>query len=293
MDGILVRNVSRQKETFPQSFGNALLMACVSGSFLLAVVLFLSHFVLSKRVPLTLVFWVGLSDLVLAAIVNLAGMAFLAFEMLGRTAHIAAMLTGIRAVCALVMLLLIPHPSATSWAMLYYFSTAICAIYACQSVFRRLGYPRMSLGNMKADLREGFYFSLGLSSQSIYNNIDKTMLVRLATLEAAGIYSTAYRIVDLAIQPVSSVLYSTFVRFFQHGAQGIRETSKYAKRYLPYGVGYGVLAGVALFVTAPILPSVIGRSFHGADEALRWLSPLILIRTIHYFLSNSLTGADL
>jgi len=26
---------------------------------------------------------------------------------------------------------------------------------------------------------------------------------------------------------------------------------------------------------------------------LRWLSPLILIRTIHYFLSNSLTGADL
>lgn len=292
-DGILVRNVARQKETFPQSWGNALWMACVSGFLLLAVVLLLCPLIFSNRVPLVLVFWVGLSDLVLAGVVNLAGMAFLAFEMLGRTAQIGALLTGVRAVCALVMLLFVPHPSASSWAILYFCSTAICAIYACTAVFRRLGYPRLSLVNLKADLREGFYFSLGLSSQSIYNNIDKAMLVRLATLEAAGIYSTAYRIIDLVLQPISSVLYSTYAKFFQYGAQGIHETFRYTKRFLPFGIGYGVLAGITLCVTAPLLPFVIGRSFNGADETLRWLSPLILIRTIHYFLSNALTGADL
>jgi O-antigen/teichoic acid export membrane protein len=292
-DGILIRNVARQQETFPQSWGNALWMTCVFGLVLLAVVLLLLHLILLNRVPLALVFWVGLSDLVLAGVVNLAGMAFLAFEMLGRTAQIGALLTGVRAICALVMLLFVPHPSATSWAILYFCSTAICAIYACMAVVGRLGYPRLSLVSLKADLREGFYFSLGLSSQSIYNNIDKTMLVRLATLEAAGIYSTAYRIIDLGLQPISSVLYSTFARFFQHGAQGIDETFRYAKRFLPFGVGYGILAGVTLCVTAPLLPIVVGRSFNGADEALRWLSPLILIRTIHYFLSNALTGADL
>jgi O-antigen/teichoic acid export membrane protein len=37
---------------------------------------------------------------------------------------------------------------------------------------------------------------------------------------------------------------------------------------------------------------IVGRSYAGADDALRWLSPILLFRSVHYFLSNSLTGAD-
>lgn len=293
MDGILVRNVSRQRESFRVSWGNALWMAGVSGSILLVVVLLLSHFIFSNKVPLLLVFLVGLSDLVLAGIVDLSGKAFMAFEMLGKTARIGIVLTAVRGICALIMYLLVPHPSALSWAVLYLCSTGICAVYACADVCRRYGYPRLALKNIRTDAREGFYFSLSMSSQSIYNNIDKPMLVRLATLESAGIYSTAYRILDLGLQPLSSLLYSTYARFFQHGSSGIKGSSKYAKRLLPFGIGYGILAGLFLFAVAPLLPVILGQSFRGADEALRWLSPLILLRTIHYLLANSLTGADL
>jgi O-antigen/teichoic acid export membrane protein len=291
--GILVRNVARQRQTFPHSWGNALWMTAVSGSVLVLLVLLLSDWILSSRVPLSLMLLVGVSDLIFAAAVSLASQAFTAFEMLGKTAQVGIVLTASRAVCAVAMYLLIPHATALSWAALYLGSTVFSALCAFAMVCSRLGYPQFKWTVSGADLREGFHFSLSVSSQSIYNNIDKTMLVRLATLEATGIYATAYRVVDLALQPVSSLLYSTFARFFQHGSSGIKGTSNYAKRILPFAAGYGALAGVVLFVAAPILPLVVGGSFHGTDTVLRWLSPLVLIRTVHYLLANSLTGADL
>ena len=239
-----------------------------------------------------MVFLVGLTDLILTSIADLSGKVFLAFEMLGKTSQLGVLLTGLRAISALGMLFWVRHPNAATWGVFYLGSTGFCAAYSLLAVLRQFGYPRLTLTNLRADLRDGFHFSLSLSSQSIYNNIDKTMLVRLSTLESAGFYATAYRIVDLAMQPVTSVLYATYSKFFQHGAQGIQGTAGYMKRLLPFGIGYSAFVAVVLFIAAPAIPPVIGRSFIGADEALRWLSPLVLIRTIHYFLANSLTGAD-
>jgi len=56
---------------------------------------------------------------------------------------------------------------------------------------------------------------------------------------------------------------------------------------------YGFGATVFLYAVAPILPFVLGRDFESATVALRWLSLLVLIRSIHYFLADSLTGAGL
>ena len=291
-DGILVRDVARQKDRFPESWGTALLTAAVFGTLLVGLVLVLSDYILSGKAPLKLVFLVAISDLLFAGIVGLASHAFTAFEMLGKTAQIGVALTGSRAVCAVLMYLFVRHPSASSWAVLYLGSTVFATAYSVVAVSRQLGRPRLRYAMRLAHVQEGFFFSLSLSSQSIYNNIDKTMLVRLATLEAAGVYATAYRIIDLALQPISSLLYSTYARFFQHGSRGIGGAARYAKRLMPFAAGYGLFAGIVLFFSAPLLPIVIGPRFSGADDVLRWLSPLILLRTIHYLLSNCLTGAD-
>ena len=46
-----------------------------------------------------------------------------------------------------------------------------------------------------------------------------------------------------------------------------------------------------LLIAAPIVPHILGRGFSGATEALRWLSLLPLLKTLHYFVSDALTGA--
>ena len=76
-----------------------------------------------------------------------------------------------------------------------------------------------------SELREGFYFSAGLSAQTIYNDIDKTMLARLGTLDATGIYGAAYRLIDVSFVPLSSLLAATYPIFFQKGTDGIPAAS--------------------------------------------------------------------
>jgi O-antigen/teichoic acid export membrane protein len=46
-----------------------------------------------------------------------------------------------------------------------------------------------------------------------------------------------------------------------------------------------------LYLLAPVFPLVIGKEFARTVEALRWLAVLPLLKTIHYFLSDAVTGA--
>jgi O-antigen/teichoic acid export membrane protein len=50
---------------------------------------------------------------------------------------------------------------------------------------------------------------------------------------------------------------------------------------------------VALFLTAQFLPLIMGSAYADSTIALRWLCPLPLIQSVHAFLSDSLTGANL
>lgn len=288
---ILVRNVARDRKTFRYSWGNALWMTGVAGSALLGVVLLLATYVLAHRVPLLLVFFVGCSDLLLAAAVNVGAMAFVAVEELRRTAQINIALTGTRAVTAVVLFLFIRQPTALSWGVFYCLSSGVAALYAILVVSSRLGTPSPSLRRLRSDLLEGFYFAVSLSAQSIYNNIDKTMLVRLATFGAAGIYAAAYRLVDLSFRPVNALLASMYPRFFRRGAQGLPGTRRLTKRFLPFAAVYAMLAGGVLVLVAPMLPLVLGHDFGTSVDALRWLSPLVLFRAVHYFFADALTGA--
>jgi O-antigen/teichoic acid export membrane protein len=158
-------------------------------------------------------------------------------------------------------------------------------------VNRELGRPEFHLRHLTSELREGAYFSVSISAQSSTNDIDKAMLARLATLEATGVYAAAYRLVDVAFLPIASLLVATYARFFQHGVQGVRATARYARRLLSLGACYGLLASAALYLFAPALPAILGEEYQQAVAAVRWLAVLPLLKTVHYFGADALTGA--
>ena len=154
-----------------------------------------------------------------------------------------------------------------------------------------LGRPARVFGYPISELREGAYFATSLSAQNVYNDIDKWMLARLSTLDATGIYTTAYRLIDISFVPVRSVLAAAYPRFFQQGAHGARAGLRLARRLLPLAVAYAAVAGLALFVLAPEVPRVLGRAYEASVAATRWLAILPLLKSIHYFAADTLTGA--
>jgi len=288
---LLVKHVSRDRTGFATNWGNSLATTAVSSSVLFVAVVLLSHFVLPATIPSRLVLLVAGSDLFGLSVIGICGKAFQAFERLDWTAALTTLASASRLAGAVALVAIRHHPSALQWGYFYFSSTTVAAAAALLIVTVRLGPPEFMLWRSVANIQEGFYFSAGLSAQTIYNDIDKTMLARFSTLDATGIYGAAYRLIDVGFVPVSSLLAAAYPRFFRIGADGINASLRYAKRLLLGALGYSVVAGAGLFSCASIVPRVLGPEYSRTVEALRWLSLLLVLKALHYFLSDALTGA--
>ncbi len=288
---LLVKNVSREADSFRIYWGNALAVTCLFSAALFLLVLILSRYILPSAIPILLVVMVCISDLFFAAILNLSGQVFQAFEDLKGTAKLYILISVSRLTAAVFLSSIFVDPSPVEWGALYLISTAFSGTLSFVVVMRNFGLPHLKFIRDRAEIREGFHFSLTLSSQSVYNDIDKTMLVRMHSLDSAGIYAAAYRLCDAAFMPVSAVLYAAYARFFQHGEKGVRGSFGFTRKIVPIVGLYSILAGGLLFLLAPYVPRLLGVKYTDTVEALRWLSLLPFLKSLHYFGADTLTGA--
>ncbi len=288
---LLIKNVARSAESFGRYWGRALLVLLITGAVLLCVVLGVSGYVFPASIPFMLVLVVSVTDLFFSRAMDICSQAFQAFERLEKTAQILVIPNFLRLAAIAGLGLMVKAPTALQWGYLYLLTTMISLSISLWLVHKELGSPVFLSSGLKGEHAEGFYFSAGLSAQSIYNDIDKTMLTRFSTLSSAGIYSAAYRIIDVSFAPVRSLLYASYARFFRYGEDGIKGSMGFARKVLPVAGGYGVAGGLLLLMAAPLLPVVLGAQYMETAEALRWLAPLPFIKALHYFAADSLTGA--
>ena len=288
---LLIKHVARDRSTFPRQWGKALAVTVLVGTTLLGLVCTAGRLWLPAAIPLQLVVAVAAADLLFVRLLDISAQAYQAHHRLSRTALLQVLLSPLRLLAATLLIVLVPSPSAVQLGFLYLATAIVGAGLAVALVNRELGRPQVEVADLRRELHEGALFSLSLSAQSANADIDKTLLARLSTLEATGAYGAAYRLMDVAFLPVRSVLIAAYARFFQHGAHGVRATARYGRRLLTLGIGYGVLTAAALYAVAPLLPLVLGREYEDAVAAVRWLAVVPLLKTIHYFGADALTGA--
>lgn len=288
---LLIRDVARGTKSFHDAWGKALLVVLLSGSILVGIVISSARLLLPGTIPMMLVVAVALSDLFFLRVIDTGAQAYQAFERLDRTAIIRASPSLLRLVGAAAVLPLFGSASPQLWGWIYLATTVISAVGTVCTIQLELGSPVFKIGEVLTDWKDGFLFALSLSAQSIYNDIDKSMLARLSTLDATGIYAAAYRLVAVAVTPVRSILYAAYARFFQHGAQGIGGSVRYARRLLPVGLASAFLPAILLFLSAPLIPQLLGEDYASAVDAIRWLAFLPVLKAGNYFAADALTGA--
>jgi O-antigen/teichoic acid export membrane protein len=288
---LLVKNVSRDPKLFREYWGNALFVAAVSGTVLLGLVMIVSRWALSSSIPALLVLLISLSDLLAVKGTEIGSQAFLAVDQLKYTSAFTVCPYVLRLLAVFVVFWRWHQATALLWGWFYLACTVISAIIAVALTIYKLGAPKLALGRIPGEFTEGFYFGTSLSAQTVYNDIDKTMLARFSTLDATGIYGAAYRLIDVAFVPVRSVLFAAYADFFRHGKDGIAVSYAYARRILPKMVGYSLLVSASLFLAAPVVPIILGSNYSSVVEALRWLALLPVFKSLHYFMADSLTGA--
>jgi len=286
----LIRGVTRRLETPAYWWGRAVLTVLRGGASLALVVVGIGWLALHGRIPFWLLVGVTVSDVMLLPLIEVSGQAYQALDRLDRTALTWVVWSALK-VAAAVTLAIVPGGSLNLWAILYPLSTGGAALAAVVAVTRRIGWPSRPAGFGRAELREGLMFSLSGSARSIYDDVDKAMLARLDALGVTGIYGAAYRIIDVAFLPVRSLVFAAYPRFFARGAAGVHSTAGLARSLVPAAAAYGVGAGIALFTFAPLVPLVLGHSYAGVAAVIRWLAVLPLLRALHYFAADALTGA--
>lgn len=293
MEMVLVRNVSRGRESFQKTWGDALLVSSIGFLVLLGVLL-----AAARALPAELrgvVPAIAVADGLFGRMTTLVGRAFQGAGELPWTARVLTLSTLVRTLAAAVLFALAFHAhrpaSAELWSQLYLLASLAGAAMSATFVTRRLGWPQFRRVP-RSELAAGLSFSLSSSSITVFNDIDKMLLAGRGLFAAAGIYGAAYRIVDVVSTPVYSLYAAATPRIFREGAHGVAAASVLPRRLLGRTLALTAACAAALFLAAPLLPAVFGSSFAPAVAALRWLCLLPLLRALHYCWGTAITGSS-
>lgn len=286
---MFLRNVRAGITTPSVSWGNGLVLTISSGS-ILAVLTTLVAVYLHMPLNWWQILMISVSDLLLIRIADLASFGFAATGQMGQSAIQSVVISALR-LCAIAVLAFASRANLVNWIVAYTMVSGVAAIYALFKGTQFWGRPQLDVSRWLGDSWEGLFFSISTSAQTVYNDIDKSMLSRLSSLSATGVYGAAYRLVDTAMTPTRALASAAYPRFFEVGASGVESSFRYARSLIRKSSLYGIGLSVTLFVTAPLLPLVLGKQYASSVLALRMLSVVPFLRCIHLFLSDSLSGS--
>ena len=295
-DDILVKQVSVNKGVFPTYWGNALLVLLLNSIFITSCLLLISNSIFPDDVPLLSIGLILIADLFCLNLQDTSNKAMRATGIIKKAAQLIVLSTLGKLIAILGVITFVneldfsAEVNIQTWSILYFISSLLIGLFAFLTINKMVGKPKLMLSRLKSDIRQGIYFSLGMSASNINNNIDKTMLVSMASLDATGVYGSAYRFINIGNVPTLSVFNATYPRFFQYGSQGWDKCLNFAKKLLFPIIGYGVLSFIGFQFFAPVVPKILGAQYQNVIPTLRWLAPLPLITALQLLISNTLTG---
>jgi O-antigen/teichoic acid export membrane protein len=180
-----------------------------------------------------------------------------------------------------------------SWSLIYLI-LSVCVAFGFWLFLRpRMGL-RASLQQLsREELRSSMAYAISGVAAFAQDNLDKPMVLRLASAPEAGLYGAGYRVISLALVPTRGLMQAAYPRFFELGRGGVEPAMRYANRLLPFALGYGLFVGAVMWLVAPIMGLVFGAGFEQADAVVRWLAVVPAIRAFSYMGGDALTGAGL
>jgi len=289
---LFMRYVSAQPSSFAAYWGNILLSTVAAGTVLTVALCLIAPRLLNPA-SASIVLMVAIGNCIFGQMVAAMGFVFQTFELLRMTALLTLMTNSMRLLAVGIMTVLMPHASARQWAIASVYISLLAAVAGYIFVTTRYERPRFVPRMMVSHAWEGLGFSLGWSAQSTYNDVDKTLMSHYGMNVENGIYTMAYRVVDIATIPIAALDAAALPRYIRDSGKDILSVPRLAERLAIRASLAGLLMSVCLFVFAPLIPHLVGHGFTESILALRWLCLLPAMRGMHQLTGCALTGMGL
>lgn len=286
---LFMRYVTQDRKLAPVYWGNSLLVTTAT-TLLIGVLSFwvgpaLTH---NKGMPLIL------ANVVAAClfnqVVNTASRIFQTYERMAYSSALLVLTNATRLAALVFLYRTVHHSTATQWALAWMIACAVPFLLAVILAQRMAGGIAFASRLLLSRLWEGLTFSVSLTSVSLYNDFDKTILSRNGLNIENGFYTLGYRLIDFATTPMIAIDTALLPRFFQSSHLGVKAVAAKAFRSLGIAAPIGVGIAVLLWMTAPLVPLLAGKDFSQVPQVVRWLSLIPLLRGLHMISGGALTG---
>jgi O-antigen/teichoic acid export membrane protein len=289
--GILfLRYVSPDHSKFREYWGNVILSAMIVSTVVIVALRITGKWFLGPEGASILVV-LAIGDCLCSQLTSGSAQVFQTFERMRITAGLNFLTNLLRLILAAALVLTVHHATAWTWAVASLGVSIVACVIAIVQVTSTFGLPTFSLKLFFRRIGEGFVYAISGSTTTVYNDVDKVMLGHYGMTIANGIYSMAYRVVNICTVPINSVQAASFPRFFREGVNGIKSTEAFARKLLKRTAILGALGAMGMFVCAPLIPRVAGHDFAASVSALRWLCLIPLFRSFHLSAGDAITGA--
>jgi O-antigen/teichoic acid export membrane protein len=288
--GLLVRNVAQRRGDSASCWATAVAVTMGSGLFLAVSVSMAAQLVLPRGTPMFELLFIALGDLLVSRFIELSAQAFQAHKRFNQAAFYN-LLPGLSRLTGSLIFLTPINVDPISWSAAYMIAPLPAAIFSTYKASRLFGYARPNLCRYRQEWLDGILFAVGQSSQTVYNDIDKSMLGRLGSSADAGAYAAAYRIIDLSFTPVRALLSVNYPKFFSEGKQGCRTNLLLTRKLATPALVYCLLAGASLYFAAPTMTYLLGQEYTHSVRTIQLLVAIPGLRALHYMAADSLTGS--
>ena len=288
---MFLRYVSGNRPAFAAYWGNIVLLTLVLGGAMVAVLTLAGRFVLNPA-SASLVVFAAIANCICQQLTTETGRVFQTFERMGITAMLNMLTNVVRTLAAGAMLLVLHKATAFEWAVASTAVSILAAVAAVICVTATFGRPQFRPIMFPKHGWEGFGHAIAGSTCSFYNDLDKTMLSHYDMNHDNGIYTVAYRVIDIASLPIFSIRDAAMPRLFERGrTAGVTASAELAGRLRKRTVPIGLAVSLGTFLVAPVIPLIVGKGFAESVSALRWLALIPLFRSLHQMSGSAMTSA--
>lgn len=291
---VLLMKASRNNANLPEIAGNAVLANFASGVVLVLICMacmFLLTDSAEQANPKAIAF-ILCSELVFLRLATVASQLYTARSKFG-TASAITILSSITRILAIGCSYAFTTMDIESWS---FFLALLSIAYSAALIYKiknEVGGLSPSATTLKSDFSTGVSFSIGTLCKSVYTDGDKIVLARYHDSGSVGIYSSAYRLSAMAFMPVRAILDASAHQFFQAGSKGLGSALGVSKKVMAIALPYSIVAGLILYFSSDLIPTILGQEYQSSAGVLKIIALLPLIQTIHYTLSDALTGANM
>jgi len=278
---LLIKHVSRDHSLIGQWLGTSISVTFVISILLSALLVLTAPYILGDAYESKILVPLLISDLITLRVVELGWASFLAVEHIKSSAMMRLSWAAVRIIALLIFAACVASPSPAEWALTQAFAMGALSICLLGIMWYRLARPLFSHPFKNMSFSEGFAFAVGATSETIYGDADKTLLVRMRGEAVAGVYTVAYRLVSIAFVPVAALVMAKLTAMFRAGHGDIRASLAHIREFQFVLILYVALAAVGLVLIGPAIPFILGSEFSEAASVLAWLAMMPAIQTTH------------